>query len=190
MKERRKKIECTTCCEIKLSFSSLLQKRVSFWSPEEMITPQIIHTEPDHPNLHHQTLQQNAEIRNYPSYNNDASKYKTEPDFRQSSGGNRNGVNTESSSSSSHQKKPKKEIDSTKPYKCQQCEYSFNRRDHLTRHHLVHSKLKPYHCNFCSKVSFAQLHPLLTTINSLLQDFTRNDHLRRHQQRVHGEEGL
>lgn len=34
----------------------------------------------------------------------------------------------------------------------------------------MHSKLKPYHCNYCSK------------------DFTRNDHLRRHQQRVHGEE--
>lgn len=50
------------------------------------------------------------------------------------------------------------------------CEYSFNRRDHLTRHSLVHSKLKPYHCTYCSK------------------DFTRNDHLRRHQQRVHGEE--
>lgn len=30
--------------------------------------------------------------------------------------------------------------------------------------------MKPYHCNYCSK------------------DFTRNDHLRRHQQRVHGEE--
>lgn len=124
-----------------------------------MITPQIIHSEPDHPALHHPSMQQNAEIRNhqssYPSYATEASKYKTE-DFRQSSGSsvNRNGATTTNSgeSSSSPQKKPKKEIDSTKPYKCGQCEYSFNRRDHLTRHALVHSKLKPYHCNFCSKV--------------------------------------
>jgi len=35
---------------------------------------------------------------------------------------------------------------------------------------LVHTKLKPYHCTYCDK------------------NFTRNDHLRRHQQRVHGEE--
>lgn len=34
-------------------------------------------------------------------------------------------------------KKPKKEIDSSKAYKCPECEYSFNRRDHLTRHSLV-----------------------------------------------------
>jgi hypothetical protein len=115
-----------------------------------MISPQIIHTEPDHPALLHPSMSQNADLRNhqYPIYNtnNDASKFKTEANF------NRNGDGE--SSSSSPQKKPKKEVDSSKPYKCTQCEYSFNRRDHLTRHSLVHSKLKPYHCNFCSKVSF------------------------------------
>lgn len=121
-----------------------------------MITPQIIHTEPDHPVLHHPSMQ---------AYTN----YNTNPEV--SDGSNRNGSGTSSESAISSQKKPKKEVDSSKPYKCVQCEYSFNRRDHLTRHALVHSKLKPYHCNFCSK------------------DFTRNDHLRRHQQRVHGEEG-
>lgn len=131
-----------------------------------MITPQIIHSEPDHPVLHHPSMQANAEIRNHQSYSNSnstinynntevshASKYKSESDFRQQQedGGNRNG-GTSAETASSSQKKPKKEVDSTKPYKCVQCEYSFNRRDHLTRHALVHSKLKPYHCNFCSKV--------------------------------------
>lgn len=142
------------------------KKRVSFWSPEEMITPQIIHTEPDHPSLlTHQNLieSQNSDVNNshqYYSNNTETLKFKTENDYRSSS----------ETSSSSPNKKPKKEVDSTKPYKCSQCAYSFNRRDHLTRHSLVHSKLKPYHCSFCSK------------------DFTRNDHLRRHQQRVHSEE--
>lgn len=135
-----------------------------------MITPQIIHSEPDHPALHHLSMQQNADIRNhqYTNYNtsssttnnSETSKYKRESEFRQSSssvggGGvasdNRN--DSGNSSSSSSPKKPKKEIDSSKPYKCSQCEYSFNRRDHLTRHGLVHSKLKPYHCNFCNKVN-------------------------------------
>ncbi|XP_070491416.1 zinc finger protein 98-like isoform X1 [Chironomus tepperi] len=147
------------------------QKRVSFWSPEEMITPQIIHTEPDHPGLHmNQNLMgasENSDVNNshhhsqYPNFPTEH-KYKQEPEFRQSS--------VETTSSSGSPKKSKKEVDSTKPYKCSQCPYSFNRRDHLTRHSLVHSKLKPYHCTFCSK------------------DFTRNDHLRRHQQRVHSEE--
>lgn len=121
-----------------------------------MITPQIIHSEPDHPSLHPNSNlivpSQNSEVRNhhhpYPNFNDEgnatAVKYKSEPEFRQNSG--------RPEPSSSPQKKPKKEIDSTKPYKCTQCEYSFNRRDHLTRHTLVHSKLKPYHCNFCSKV--------------------------------------
>lgn len=118
-----------------------------------MISPQIIHTEPDHPALLHPAMGQNADLRNhqYPNYNtnSEASKYKSEPDFRHQA--SRNGSSAGESSSSS-QKKPKKEVDSSKPYKCSQCEYSFNRRDHLTRHSLVHSKLKPYHCNFCSKV--------------------------------------
>jgi hypothetical protein len=126
---------------------------VSFWSPEEMITPQVIHNDAEHQNMHSNMVgSQQNEIRNhhgYQNYNNETSsiKYKSEPEFRQQGGS----TSTETSSSH-HQKKPKKEIDSTKPYKCAQCEYSFNRRDHLTRHGLVHSKLKPYHCNFCSKV--------------------------------------
>lgn len=118
-----------------------------------MITPQIIQTTPDHPALH-PAMSQNVELRNhqYPIYstNNQESKYKPENDYRHQA--NRNGSSS-GESSSSPQKKPKKEIDSSKPYKCTQCEYSFNRRDHLTRHSLVHSKLKPYHCNFCNKVS-------------------------------------
>ena len=81
----------------------------------------------------------------YPNYSNNTEiKYKQEPEFRQSS--------VEITTQNSSPKKSKKEIDSTKPYKCPQCAYSFNRRDHLTRHSLVHSKLKPYHCTFCSKV--------------------------------------
>ncbi|KAG5681461.1 hypothetical protein PVAND_010895 [Polypedilum vanderplanki] len=159
------------------------KKRVTFWSPEEMISPQIIHTEPDHPNIHGNSnmigvSQQNSDVRNHhqsynTNYNNEAaarSKYKSEVDFRSNNNNNSNSSGGQESSSTSPQKKPKKEVDSSKPYKCTQCAFSFNRRDHLTRHSLVHSKLKPYHCNYCSK------------------DFTRNDHLRRHQQRVHSEE--
>lgn len=137
-----------------------------------MITPQIIHTEPEHPNLLADMSGVSENMRNhhpYPTFNQHHQlpppiKYKTEPDYRQSI------TISESPSTPSPLKKPKKEVDSTKAYKCPQCEYSFNRRDHLTRHSLVHTKLKPYHCTYCSK------------------DFTRNDHLRRHQQRVHGEE--
>lgn len=133
-----------------------------------MITPQIIHTEPEHPSLLGEMSENMRNHHPYPSFNQHQipppMKYKTEPDYRQSL------PSSESSSTPSPSKKPKKEIDSSKAYKCPQCEYSFNRRDHLTRHSLVHSKLKPYHCTYCSK------------------DFTRNDHLRRHQQRVHGEE--
>lgn len=117
-----------------------------------MISPQIIHNEP-----------YSNSISSY-NINSESSKYKSDSDsFRQQQqqqqpgdGGSRNGNsagNSGESSSSNSQKKPKKEIDSTKPYKCTQCEYSFNRRDHLTRHALVHSKLKPYNCSYCSKVS-------------------------------------
>lgn len=134
-----------------------------------MITPQIIHTEPEHPSLLVEMTGVSENMRNhYPYQHHQAPppiKYKTEPDYRPSVS-----ISTEPPVTQSSSKKPKKEVDSTKAYKCPQCEYSFNRRDHLTRHSLVHSKLKPYHCTYCSK------------------DFTRNDHLRRHQQRVHGEE--
>lgn len=139
-----------------------------------MITPQIIQTEPEHPHLLAEMANVQESMRNHHSYPNfnqhhqlppPPMKYKTEPDYRPSAP-----PIPEASTTSSPSKKPKKEVDSTKAYKCPQCEYSFNRRDHLTRHSLVHSKLKPYHCTYCSK------------------DFTRNDHLRRHQQRVHGEE--
>lgn len=110
-------------------------------------------------------------MRNHPYYHPQLPpplpiKYKSEPDpYHPGAPPDPSPVIQQSAT-----KKPKKEIDSSKAYKCQLCEYSFNRRDHLTRHSLVHSKLKPYHCTYCSK------------------DFTRNDHLRRHQQRVHGEE--
>ncbi|CRK98933.1 CLUMA_CG012192, isoform A [Clunio marinus] len=139
---------------------------------KKMITPQIIQTESEHSNLLVEIPDPHENIRNHHPYPNFSQqhllssplKYKTEPEYQSSV------QVTEQSSSSSSSKKPKKEIDSTKAYKCPLCAYSFNRRDHLTRHSLVHSKLKPYHCTYCSK------------------DFTRNDHLRRHQQRVHGEE--
>lgn len=111
-----------------------------------MITPQIIHTEPDHTHNSEDLLvplEGNHPVYSS-SYRSVSPKYKQEQhDYRSSS------VET---SSSSPQKKVKKEVDSSKPYKCSQCAYSFNRRDHLTRHSLVHSKLKPYHCSFCSKV--------------------------------------
>lgn len=138
-----------------------------------MITPQIIHTEPEHPHLLSEMANVQESMRNhhpYPNFNQHHQippppmKYKTEPEYRPAVTAN------EQPSTPSPSKKPKKEVDSTKAYKCPQCDYSFNRRDHLTRHSLVHTKLKPYHCTYCSK------------------DFTRNDHLRRHQQRVHGEE--
>lgn len=157
-----------------------------------MITPQIIQTEPEHPHLLGEMANVQENMRNhhpYPNFNQHHHlpppiKYKSEPDYRPSNSHSepsstmkyktepeyRPSVNESSSSASSASKKPKKEVDSSKAYKCPQCEYSFNRRDHLTRHSLVHSKLKPYHCTYCSK------------------DFTRNDHLRRHQQRVHSEE--
>jgi uncharacterized Zn-finger protein len=148
---------------------------VTFWSPDDMISSNAI-PETNHQNMHTNSnvLSQNPEARHhtYSNYSNnepsaDAKLFKNEPDYVDTS----NSIHSAETSSTSQQKKAKKEIDSSKPYKCAQCAYSFNRRDHLTRHSLVHSKLKPYHCNFCSK------------------DFTRNDHLRRHQQRVHGEEG-
>lgn len=169
-----------------------------------MITPQIIHQEPEHeqnllaelpdvpenmrnhyPYQHHQMPPQNkykAEedyrppVLHPPKYKLEQEyrppvlpemKYKSEPDYQQQQ---QNAQPDPSQNSQTPLKKPKKEVDSTKAYKCNLCEYSFNRRDHLTRHSLVHTKLKPYHCTYCSK------------------DFTRNDHLRRHQQRVHGEE--
>lgn len=133
-----------------------------------MITPQIIHTEPEHPHLMQmEGMPENMRSHPYPYQHHEPPppiKYEAEPDYRPS-------PQPDAQPASQHSpKKPKKEVDSSKAYKCQQCEYSFNRRDHLTRHSLVHSKLKPYHCTYCSK------------------DFTRNDHLRRHQQRVHGEE--
>lgn len=145
-----------------------------------MITPQIIHTEPEHSDLLVEMAGVPENMANhYPyqhhqapsplKYKSDSDyrppvKYKSEPEYPPSA------PPESPATQQSSAKKPKKEIDSTKAYKCPQCEYSFNRRDHLTRHSLVHSKLKPYHCTYCSK------------------DFTRNDHLRRHQQRVHGEE--
>lgn len=154
-----------------------------------MITPQIVHNEPEHSDMlvemtaedmrNHYPYQHHPEHHQpppnkYPKSESDyrpsplqTGKYKSEPEYSSN-------APTESPASlpasQNSPKKPKKEVDSTKAYKCQQCPYSFNRRDHLTRHTLVHTKLKPYHCTYCSK------------------DFTRNDHLRRHQQRVHGEE--
>lgn len=149
-----------------------------------MITPQIIHAEPEHPSLLNDMSGVPEDMRNHYAYQHHQPppppmKYKSEPDYRPSALPIKYKTEpeyqpipppAESSTPLLGGKKPKKEVDSSKAYKCPLCEYSFNRRDHLTRHSLVHSKLKPYHCTFCSK------------------DFTRNDHLRRHQQRVHGEE--
>lgn len=47
--------------------------------------------------------------------------------------------------------KIRKSPDSSKQYKCTECLYSFIRRDHLVRHQLTHSKVKPYTCGFCDK---------------------------------------
>lgn len=96
-----------------------------------MINPQNIHHEPDH----HQNLMQNIpgtsdSLRTHHPYQQSFQDplpmnfVKVEP-----------GTNTHESPTSPS-KKPKKEIDSTKAYKCPQCEYSFNRRDHLVRHSL------------------------------------------------------
>ncbi|KAL4782715.1 hypothetical protein BJX76DRAFT_281072 [Aspergillus varians] len=43
----------------------------------------------------------------------------------------------------------------TKHFCCTVCQRGFTRIDHLKRHHLRHSGLKPYSCNFCSE-SFAR----------------------------------
>lgn len=60
-----------------------------------------------------------------------------------------------------------KEVGSSKAYQCPQCGSSFSGRGKLTRHMVVHSKLRSYKCTYCSK------------------DYKRSDTLRRHQQSVH-----
>lgn len=124
-----------------------------------MITPQIIQSEPEHPHLLVEMANAQENMRNhlsYPNFNHHHQlppppmKYKSEPEYQPS-------ASISESSSSSPNKKPKKEVDSSKAYKCPQCVYSFNRRDHLTRHSLVHSKLKPCRfkrCFSCSNVNF------------------------------------
>lgn len=93
-----------------------------------MINPQTIHQQAEHQqNLMHSGPPE--PLRNhhsYPTFDDTSTlKYKVEQ-----------GTSSSLEATPSPSKKPKKEIDSTKAYKCQQCEYSFNRRDHLTRHSL------------------------------------------------------
>lgn len=83
--------------------------------------------------------------------------------------------------------KIRKSPDSSKQYKCTECLYSFIRRDHLVRHQLTHSKVKPYTCGFCDKGINEILKSTKKLFNVVLicLGFTRNDHLRRHVQRIH-----
>lgn len=41
-----------------------------------------------------------------------------------------------------------------KPFKCDQCDKGFYRMEHLQRHVIVHTGIRPYKCNFCDKSFF------------------------------------
>ena len=57
-----------------------------------------------------------------------------------------------------------------KPYKCDECEMSYSRSDHLQRHLITHSSdPKPFPCELC------------------IQRFSNKSHLNRHVKNIHGE---
>ncbi|KAG4073248.1 hypothetical protein HA402_008594 [Bradysia odoriphaga] len=41
-----------------------------------------------------------------------------------------------------------------KPFKCDQCDKGFYRMEHLQRHVIIHTGIRPYKCNFCDKSFF------------------------------------
>lgn len=94
----------------------------------------MVNNQPNHSNL--LVDMQNSGVgdsNKYPTYSA-ATSYHQPPQQQQAS------VYSKPDSRESYAsapKKPKKEVDSSKAYKCAECEYSFNRRDHLTRHSLV-----------------------------------------------------
>uniref|UniRef100_A0A8C3QKL5 C2H2-type domain-containing protein n=1 Tax=Cyanoderma ruficeps TaxID=181631 RepID=A0A8C3QKL5_9PASS len=51
--------------------------------------------------------------------------------------------------------------DGESPYKCSECEKSFNRRSHLTVHQRSHTRERPYECPECGK-SFSILSTLIS----------------------------
>ena len=61
----------------------------------------------------------------------------------------------------------KLKIKPEKIYNCPNCQFSFKRSEHLNRHVLTHSKLRPFPCNVCP------------------QKFARFDALKRHSHKMH-----
>lgn len=61
-----------------------------------------------------------------------------------------------------------------KPHACQDCEWSFHKREHLRRHkRLVHSNFRPYRCIYCN-ISFQtkqnlQIHMKTRKHNDVIQ---------------------
>ncbi|OJJ62633.1 hypothetical protein ASPSYDRAFT_144895 [Aspergillus sydowii CBS 593.65] len=37
------------------------------------------------------------------------------------------------------------------PYRCEICERTYSRRDHLARHHQTHTSQRPFVCSYCAK---------------------------------------
>uniref|UniRef100_A0A1I8PE34 Protein krueppel n=1 Tax=Stomoxys calcitrans TaxID=35570 RepID=A0A1I8PE34_STOCA len=78
------------------------------------------------------------------------------------------------SSTGEKQRKPRRRYGASKQEenRCQQCDRTFSRYNHLLRHMLTHSDEKPHTCKFCSK------------------GFSRSDHLQKHIQSIHAEKNF
>src|SRR5262249_22951201 len=42
-----------------------------------------------------------------------------------------------------------------KPHKCSECGKAFSRKDHLSRHMIIHNEQRPYSCRICAR-AFSQ----------------------------------